>query len=185
MINLLPDQTKQQIVAARTNVKLTKYIIFLGFAIAFLALACTTTYFILENNKTEAEKIIASGLNKAITYSSVNKKADAFRDNLATAKSILDQQTSYSDIVIGIGAALPSGVIIDELSVNNNNLGTPITIKARARSADDVAKLNNSFASSKLFSNFSVQSLATSSSDSSSYPVAISISLTVNKGVIQ
>lgn len=185
MINLLPDETKKQISAARTNITLVRYIVFLGFAIVFLTLACSTTYFILVNNKAVAERIIENGNLKTNSYSSVKKQADSLRNSLTTAKNILSQQTVYSSIITGIGATLPPGIILNELSLSNSTIGTPITILARARSVDDVTKLKANFHNSTLFSNFSVISQATTTTDSSGYPVEISISLTINKGLVQ
>jgi len=185
MINLLPDDVKKQISAARTNIMLVKYIIVLGFAIAFLALACTMTYLLLINNKTIAEKIIENSQFKNTPYSLAKKQESSLRTSLSTAKSILDQQILYSNVITGIGAALPTGIVLDTLSLNSSTFGTPITIKAYARSADDVTKLKENFQNSTLFSNFSVTSLTTNQSDSSGYPVTISISTIINKGAAQ
>jgi len=186
MINLLPDDTKQQIRAARTNSMLVKYIVFLGFAIAFLALACATVYFLLLNNKMLAEELAKSSQPKATTsYSSAKQQADALRTSFATAKGILDQQVIYSDIIAGIAAALPSEIVLDSLSLSNSTLGTPITLQARARSSTNVSKMKENFEKSSLFSNYSVLSIVTDQKDSSGYPVTISISLTINKGIVQ
>jgi Tfp pilus assembly protein PilN len=171
MINLLPNGTKQQIRAARTNAILLNYIIFLGLAIIFLALACAATYLILTNEK-----------NSATNQPKTTQSSQT--DNQSTAKDILDQQISYSNIITGIAAALPSGVILDKLSLSNNSFNMPLTLQFYARSTDDAAKLKDNFKST-LFSNPSIQSTLTDSNGPSGYPNKITISVTINKGAAQ
>ncbi|HZJ34981.1 MAG TPA: PilN domain-containing protein [Candidatus Angelobacter sp.] len=187
MINLLPYDTKQQLRAAHANSILIKYMIFLGFAIAFLALACATVYFLLLNNKTIAEELAknAQPTKAATSYSSAKQQAETMRTNIATAKSILDQQTNYSNIITEIAAALPAGIMLDKLSLSNSTIGTPITLEASALSAANVPKMKENFEKSTLFSNYSLGSIVTDQSDSSGYPVTISINVTINKVIAQ
>lgn len=186
MINLLPDDTKQQLRAARTNTVLIRYVIFLVFAVIFLGLACGTSYFILSTSKTDAEKIIASDQTKNGSYVSVLNQINAIAANISKAKSILAQRISYSDIITGLAAILPPGVILDSpLTLTNDMIGTPITLKARAQSAGDETALKANIQKSLLFSNYSLQSLTTNSSDLTGYPVLISIGITINKSVAQ
>jgi hypothetical protein len=181
MINLLSDNTKQQIRAARTNVILVNYMIFLGFALVFLVLACSATYLFLLNTKAINEEKVEVNQSKTTPYSLVETQADTLRNSLSTAKSILDQQVSYSSIIMGIAAALPTEVVLDSLSLSSSTFGTPITLKMHATS-NDMTELEKSFnANSTLFSDYKLQSIG--QHDSSGYPVIISI--TINKGAAQ
>ena len=181
MINLLPDETKQEIRAARTNITLINYMIFLGLALVFLVLACSTTYLLLLNSEETNEKNAAANQSKITPYSSVEAQANALTGSLATAKNVLDQSVSYSNVIIGIAAALPAGTTLDSLSLNNGTFGVPITLKMHSNSSD-VTKLEKNFNSNTaLFSGYKLQPVG--QHDSSGYPITISI--TINKGVAQ
>lgn len=187
MINLLPYDTKQQMRAAHANSILLKYMVFLGFAIGFLALACATVYFLLLNNKVLAEELAKSAqpTKAATSYSSAKQQVETMRTSFTTAKSILDQQTIYSNIITEIAAALPAGIILDKLSLNNSTLDAPITLETSALSAANVPKMKENFEKSTLFSNYSLQGIETDQNDSSGYPVTIKVNVTINKVITQ
>jgi len=181
MINLLPDETKRQLRAARTNSSLIKYIIFLLISIVFLSLACAASYVIMNDSHTNAEKIIATSQTKSDSYLSVVNQATALSQKLLLTKNILDQQISYSNIIMGLAAVFPEGVVIDSLSLSNSTIGTPTTIKARAKTASDSTLLKTNLQNSLLFSNYSLKSITTDPSDTTGYPVLINIEITINK----
>ena len=176
MINLLPNETKQQIRAARTNSILVKYIIILSFAVTFLVLASAATFLFLLNME-EIQKSSTKTSQSSVSQPSVNSQSTVARD-------ILNQQVSYSNIIMGIAAALPPGVILDSLLLNDSTLGAPLTLQLHASSDDDVSKLKDSF-TPPLFSNPSVGSATDDKSGPSGYPVKVTVSVTVNKGVAQ
>lgn len=157
--------------------------VFLALGIVFLALISIVVYFFLMNNKANAEQSIKIDSSKESSYLSVQSQATALRTNLSTAKSILDQEIAYSDILTGIASALPSGVVIDTLALNASTFGTPLVIQARAKSTNDALKLKDNFQKSPLFSSFSLQSLSTNQSDTNGYPVTATISVIINRGV--
>lgn len=185
MINLLPYEMKRQIRAARTNEILVRYTIFLGLAIVFLAAACITSYFILNNSKTSAKNAIAVVKSKNSSYSSVTNQASQLVLNLTTAKNILDQQISYSTIITEFATVLPTGVILESpLTFTNSTIGTSMTLKFHSRLSSDEPTLKANFQKSSLFSNYTLQSLTTPG-DPTGYPVLIQISITINKVAVK
>lgn len=183
MINLLPDNTKRQLRAARTNSSLIKYIMFLILSVIFLASVSAGSYLILNNSKTAAEKNIASSQTKSGSYLSVLNQANAISQNILQAKGILDKQISYSDIIIGLAKTLPEGVIINTLSLSDSTIGTPITIKALGKTSDDSTLLKTNMQKSTQFSNYNLKSVSTDPNDTTGHPILISFEITINKGV--
>ena len=181
MINLLPDETKKQLRAARSNTGLVKYVVFLGCSVIFLAVACQVSYVFLNGTKIEAEKIITNNESKSDSYLSVSSQANAIVAKLSTAKTILDKQVSYSSIIMGIGAVLPEGVVLDELSLSSTSLSSTTSLKMHAKTTGLTDKLKTNFQQSTLFSNFTIQSSNTSSADNSGYPVEINASISINR----
>lgn len=181
MINLLPPNEKKQIKAGRANTTLLSYITILISSIIFLGLFTLTIYFLINNIQTNAENAIAQNSNKVSSYSSVQTEATTFRSNLATAKSILDNEISYSSVILRIAQTVPAGVVLDELDLNASTFGVPTTIAAHARTNEAATAFKESLqAYPQFFSDVSFQSLDTSSNNND-YPVAVVIKVTINK----
>lgn len=186
MINLLPDDDKRQLRAARTNSLLIRYNILALAILAFLGLAIGVTYFYLNTTKTNAQGVIDGNRARVSSYAPVQKEADQFRANLATAKQILSHEVTYSNVILEIAALLPSGVILQNLSLDANTFGTPITLTANTKSYDNAIQLKNSFQSSPLFSDVHFTTItSTAGGTSGQYPVTVSLSVIIKKGVVK
>lgn len=182
MINLLPYDTKKQIKAARTNIVLLQYIVVLGIAILFAALAVAGSYLVLMIEQGTVDQALEQNSAKVVTPDSAQGQATIFRNELATSKSILDQQIIYSSVITSLGSLMPSGVILDSLSLNDSSFGATVELKARAKSEDLESKLKDNFSNSRIFSNYT---LISKNNDNGyvGYPTSISFSVTLNKEV--
>ncbi|HMH70676.1 MAG TPA: PilN domain-containing protein [Candidatus Saccharimonadales bacterium] len=182
MINLLPPEEKHQLRAARINLLLLRYNVFLLGAIAFLGIATGITYFYLTSAKANAEQTISENKVKVSAYSATATQAEEFRSNLATAKQILDHEVTYSKVIIGIAQILPSGVILTGLSLDAQTFGTETTLTAQAKNYDRALALKDAFQASPLFMNVHFQSITTAeASPGNGYPVAINLNVTIKK----
>jgi Tfp pilus assembly protein PilN len=184
MINLLPEETKTEIRAARLNVILMRYIVILGLAIAFLVVVLIGSHFILDGVATSAQSVITSNQNKASSFGSTQAEANQLTANLSSAKTLLDANIDYTKIITEIAGLVPKDVVLDKLSINPAVFGTPSTIQAYATSTQNAIALKDAFAGSILFSNVSLQSLS-STTGVTGYPVSIQLSVTFNKGAAQ
>ncbi len=184
MINLLSEAAKKDIRAARTNVKLLNYIIILGFGVVFLIIVGTVVYFVLNNTQANAQKLISLNQSKSAAYTSVEAQGNTLRSELSSAKTILDQEVVYTKIITGIATLMPKGVILNSLSLSPATLGAPVTMQFFATTNAAALALKNSFQSSPLFSNVTFESLSSTGGEDS-YPVNVSLSLTINKSAAQ
>jgi len=178
MINLLPDNTKQQIKAARINVMLFRYIIILAISAGFLALACLITYLSINNSFIFAKTAVTN-----TSASKVQSDAAIIKTNLANAKKILDQQVSYSKIISAITNDLPAGSKINSLSINDGSFGTTTTLSVQATKSDFETSLKTSFGKTTYFSNYKLDSKTASQDPKSKYPFTYNISFTINRVV--
>lgn len=186
MINLLPDDAKAEIYAARTNVKLVNYILILALGVIFLGAVSAGVYLVLITTEAGAKALIAENTSKSSSYSSVRAQADSLRSSLSSAKIILDKEVEYTKVVMGVAAAMPDGVVLDSLSLNASTFGTPITLQAYAKTTEDALALKDNFQRSPLFSGVTFISLAGSSGgQSTTYPITVSMSLSINKDAAQ
>ena len=91
MINLMPDEAKKEIRAARVNVVLIRYSIIIFLAFLFLVLLQLRSYVALTQAKDSAQQLINANDTKAAVYSSTKAQVDALSSSLSETKSILDQ----------------------------------------------------------------------------------------------
>ncbi|HPF30989.1 MAG TPA: hypothetical protein PLO25_01595 [Candidatus Saccharibacteria bacterium] len=176
MINILPDEIKSQKKAARINGQLLNYITILLFSLGFLAIACGTTYYILKNIETKSQEII----KLENEYSQAMSKVSDINNSLDNVQSIMNNDVIYSNILLAIGKAIPAQAIIKSLSINEKDLSSPVTIKILSKSSDIVSQLGNNF-SNPIFSNYNLVETNPNSTDTSGYPVEITITVLINR----
>ena len=97
------------------------------------------------------------------------------------AKTILDQQTHYSNVLLKLAKLMQPGTILNSITLDSESYGTPMDVNFYAKSEDDAIKLRNSFQSSDLFSNVQFKSLALEGAEGSEYPVQVVMQVTINK----
>jgi len=182
MINLLPQSYKQELKAAHGNIVLFKYLFVVGLGVAFLCFISIGVYFILMDIKSNAENVITINQQKTSSYDTVENQALTLRASLSNAKSILDSEVRYSNLLTTIASLMPTGTIIDSLDLKDSFFDVPINITVYATSTDVALKLKEGFQSSSLFSNVSFQSIANSNTtQTGGYGITATLSLTVNR----
>lgn len=179
MINLLPPDSKSQIRAARSNRMLLRYNLLLLVALIFLIAAIGTVYVSLINTRVAAEDTIAFNQSKVTDYAAIQTQAASFRQNLSSAKQILDSDVAYTGVILEIAQVLPSGVVLDTLSLDSRTFGTPTTLAARVKDYPTALNLKNSLQKSSVFSDVSIQSI-TGGGDGE-YPLSVTLSVTIRK----
>lgn len=180
MINLLPLEEKRQLRAARTNTLLLRYNVSLLIVISFLGLATMFVSLYLSNAKDAAEQTITDNQIKAAGYAAVKSQADVFRSNLTTAKQILDNEVTYTKVVLAVAQLMPSGTVLDKLNLDSQTFGTPIVLTAQAKSYESAIALKDSFQKSPLFSDVHFESI-TSAESATGYPYAVDLNVTIKK----
>lgn len=182
MINLMPDDAKKEIRSARVNVLLTRYIFVILLAFVFLALLLAGSYVVLTQTKQSAKQLIDANGTKAEVYSSTKVQVDALSSSLAETKSILDQEVLYSNVLMNIGQQMPAGTVIDKITLDAASFtGTPLSLKAYAKTSDAAVALRGKFQSSPIFTNVNFESVSDTAGGIPGYPVSVSMTLTITK----
>ena len=183
MINLLSDQRKDDIRAARANVILVRYSAIILLAILFIAGSLYVSYSLLQVTKRSNEAIISSNDTKADIYAETKQQVDGLSAKLTDASSVLNQEIRYSQVLVKLGQLTPAGTILDKLSLTSANFaGTPAEITAYAKSTNEASTLQSQFQGSPLFSNVTLQGTETQGIDG--YPVTVKMTVTFNKAGI-
>lgn len=185
MINLLSDQRKDDIRAARANVIMLRYIVIIALALVFICGALYVSHTILERTMQSSESIISSNDVKADVYSETKAQVTELSAKLSEAKTTLDQEVRYSQVLVKLGQLTPTGAVIDNLKLTTASFsGTPTEITVLAKSNVDPSALQTQFQSSPLFSGGGVTMKGTEASNNTDYPVKISLTVTFNKAGI-
>jgi Tfp pilus assembly protein PilN len=181
MINLLPTEEKRQLRAARSNTLLIRYNFFLIGTVAFMGLAVAVTYLYLNTTEASAQRTIQTNASRVTQYASIEAQAQQFKLHLATAKQILDNEVTYSNVILEIAQLIPSGVILQNLSLDSQTFGSATTLIAEAKDYTSALALKESFSKSPLFSDVHFQSI-TSGNAQGDYPITVNLDVTIQKG---
>lgn len=181
MINLMPDTEKKEIRAARANVILARYIVIILMAFAFLLLLLAGSYVVLTQTKDSATKLMDANSNKAAVYSATKAQVDSLSASLTQTKTILNQEVLYSNVLINIGQQMPAGTVLDKIALNSASFtGTPVSLKAYAKTTNDAVALREKFQSTPIFTNVNFSSVS-DSAGIPGYPVSVTMTLVVTK----
>jgi Tfp pilus assembly protein PilN len=181
MINLMPDDAKKEIRSARVNMILTRYIFIILFAFGFLILLLGGSYVVLTQTKASAQRLIDTNGTKAEVYSTTKAQVDALSSRLSETKSILNKEILYSNVLMNIGRQMPAGTVIDSIVLDTASFaGTPITLKAYAKTTNAAVALREKFQSSPIFTKVNFESIS-DTTGIDGYPVSVSMTLTVTK----
>ena len=179
MINLMPPKMKREIVAGRANVLLWRYCV-VSFSLAFLLLLMIgAVYFIMAHSKANAEQTIAQGKERIDEYKDVQKEYDTFTRNIATAKAILSKDIRYSSLAIRIAQALPSGIILNSLTLDAKSFGKPMVLDAVGRSYSDAVRLKTALEKNKLFKDVNIGTVTHSKDGGGGYGFQIKMNVTI------
>jgi len=185
MINLLADDRKEQIQAARVNVILARYGVILLLALAFLAGTLFVSYQILQNTKASADAIVESNDIKADVYSETKTEVDTLSTKLNESRAILDQEVRYSHLLTTIGQLMPAGTVIDSLDLNEQSFnGMPIEIKMYAKNNETAVAIRDQLQSAPLFTQVNLKG-TDAANGISGYPISVTLSVVLNKAGVR
>jgi len=180
----MPDESKQELRAARVNIILARYIGVIFLSSVFLGFILAGSYFLLDQTRQSAQLLIDSNDTKAEIYSATKSQVDTLSTSLSGAKTILDQETLYSKALINIAQQMPEGTVIEKIELHEAAFnGEPLTIKVYAKTADSIADLGQKFQSSPFFTNVTLGTISDGSAGINGYPVSATVTLALNRTV--
>lgn len=142
MINLLPHETREMLVFARRNTFLRRSVIGLAVGLSILAAVIAGSYFILQQqvNSLEASiKETEASLKEQNETETLNRVKE-ISDSLTLVVDVLGDQVLFSKLLPQVGAAMPSGTVLLNLSISNELKGA-IDLKAGASSHDHASQV--------------------------------------------
>lgn len=182
MINLMPDESKKQLKAARLNVSILNYFLILLGAGVFLLFILYGSGLLLRQTEESAKQLILANDTKAEVFDATQAQITELSAQLSDARTVLDGQRSYSKILAAIGQGMTPGTVIDELSLTPAALnGEPFVATIFATSSTATVELQESLENSGTFSSVTISSI-TQSNAVEGYTVSASMTLTLTPG---
>lgn len=180
MINLLPQEARKNLRAGRANTILVRYLWIVAALFALLAVISGLTYILLTTEQANQQRERDANSKQIAENQAIQQRQQEFKTNLLVANTILDQQTSYSYVLLKLARLMQPGTVLSNIVLDQEQYGTPMEITFSAKSEDNAIKLRNSFQNSDLFSNVQFKSVAIGGNENP-YPVTAVMQVTINK----
>ena len=163
MINLLSPRAKRDIRAARINVILVQSCVAILALTVIIGIIYGIGFWIVREEKAATLATLASQSAEAKQYDVYRKKADNFKNDLKTAKTVLDNSYSYSEFLLTLARDIPDETLITAIVIGAPTAKTgstvgSITLSARASTYNKVLELKSSLEASTLFENVNIVS---------------------------
>lgn len=180
MINLLSENRKCEIRAARVNVFLTRYIGIVFVSIIFILGVLYASFTVLQQTMITADARVESNDLKADVYTETKQEIDALTLRLNGAKVALNEEKSYAKALTTLGRAMPTGTVLDTLTIDQATLsGTATELVAYAKTDADAVLITNGLRSSQLFSSLELKGTE-SDNGITNYPVKVTFNAVFN-----
>jgi Tfp pilus assembly protein PilN len=181
MINLLPADDKRQLRASRANTLLLRYNILMLGAFVFMMIAVGIAYVFLTNTQATAEKTVLDNQKEVSGFAEVQAQEKKFKENLSTAKTILDKEVIYTRTILAISKLLPSGIVLDNLNLDAQTFGTQTTLAVQSKDIPTAVALKTALEGSPIFSNVHFQSIQSAATPGTKYPITVNLNVTIDK----
>lgn len=164
MINLLPPSQKNDIIYARRNVFLLKWNIAMVLAIVGVAAVIFVgTAFIDQSNQDYAQVATQAENNiKHQHLEETQKQAEGVSNSFKLVVQVLSREVLFSKLLQQIGAAMPSGAILTQLSINKVQGGINLTAAATDYQTATQVQVNLQDPNNKIFDQADIDSVSCS-----------------------
>lgn len=151
MINLLSNEDKRELRAARRNIVLLNYVLTLLMLAVLVASTYAIGYFLLHQQEQASRQKIAEFVPQKSEYKDTIDRANAYSKDLSIAKSILQNEFFYSDFMTLIAKTLPANTVMTSLDISASEVTKPVTIEVSTKSYQDFVAIKNALQNSKFF----------------------------------
>lgn len=152
MINLLSNDYKQELRAARRNVILMNYVFTLIMLIVLIASSYAIGYFLLHQQEQVSRQRVAELVPQRSEFKDVIERANTYSKDLSIARSILQNEFFYSDFMTLIAKTLPANTVMTSLNISASEVTKPVTVEVSTKSYQDFVAIKNALQNSRFFS---------------------------------
>lgn len=179
MINLLPNIIKQDMLYARRNTKLRRWLIALIIsAFGAIAIIGFGQLYITQSVKSYTRQIEEGQERLRIQkLDETQKRVSEISGNLKLVVQVLSREILFSKVLRQVGAAVPSGAILTDLTISKVEGGIDLTFEAKDYQTGSQILLNLQDPVNKIFDKADIEEISCTAKvpDGSTYPCRISI----------
>lgn len=179
MINLLPDEDKQAIAYARYNSQLRSWIFGAFIGLAGVLLVVLGGQLMINENIDSFDQAIAA--NKQTLQEQDQKKtlenAKNIQQNFQLAVDVLSREVLFSKLLPRVGQVMPSGTVLENLSLNTESEETAFDLSARAKDINTGSQIqvNLTDPDNKLFQKADLVNISCKTDEENLYPCSVSM----------
>ncbi len=162
MINLLPPQSKEDVLYARRNATLIKWIIaMIVAAIGSLVIIGFGHIYLSQSAKTY-QKQISNGQEqlKIQKLEETQTRVNEISGNLKLVVQVLSRNILFSKVLRQVGAAIPSGAVLTDLTINKVQGGIDLTFEAKDYQTGSQIVLNLQDPENKVFEKADIEEIS-------------------------
>jgi len=179
MINLLPPKVKEDISYARRNKKLFSWALAMVASIVGILIIVGFGQLYLTQSVKTYERQISEGQERLRIQKidETQKRVSEISGNIKLVVQVLSREILFSKVLRQVGAAIPSGAILTELTILKVEGGIDLTFEAKDYQTGSQILLNLQDPANKIFEKADIEEIRCSAEvpDGQTYPCQVSI----------
>lgn len=162
MINLMPPGSKEDVLYARRNAKLVKWIVAVVIAAfgAFAIIAFGQLY--LSQSANTYSKQIEEGQERLRIQKleETQNRVNEISSSVKLVVQVLSREILFSKVLRQVGAAIPSGAVLTELTINKVEGGIDLTFESKDYQTGSQIVLNLQDPENKVFDKADIEEIS-------------------------
>ena len=177
MINLLPPESKQNIMYARHNTMLLQWtMIALAVITGFLAISLLGQFYL--GNTIDSYRLQVSSAQaelKRQDLEDVQKRAEDISNNLKLILQVFSKEVLFSKLIRQVGSVMPEKSVLSNIEISKLEGGLELTASAQDYQTATQIQVNLQDPSNKLFDKVDIVSVSCAAAIDGAYPCSVSL----------
>jgi hypothetical protein len=177
MINLLPAETRKDMLFARKNSSLSKWLIYFIFVLIITLLIIFGGVFYLSQTTKSLEKKTAEArqLLQSQNIDGTQKEIESISNNVKLTTQVLSREILFSKLLNQLGSALPSNTALQQLQIDKVQGGITIIAQAKDINSATQVQVNLQDPKNKIFEKADIESISCDSDKTKNYPCLVQV----------
>lgn len=177
MINLLPPESRKDMLYARKNSQLAKWLVYLIFAlIGCVLIAIGGVLYLSQTTKSlEKQTAIARQSLQDQKIDETQKEIEQISNNVKLTTQVLSREILFSKLLTQLGSVLPANTTLQELQIDKLQGGITITALAKDIDSATQVQLNLQDPANKIFEKADIENIVCESEATKKYPCTAQI----------
>jgi Tfp pilus assembly protein PilN len=144
MINLLPEEMKEDFHYGRRNSQIIRWLMTVIFGILMLLVVAAIGRLTIQTarNQTLAQKQVVEDQLKTADFDTINGEYSDFSTGLSNVKKLYQQQVLYSRLIRKLGTLLPPGAKITNISISDKDRAVSLNFDNDSEGMGPTIQLN-------------------------------------------